>query len=81
MSAELGAVAVPRKKRSESRKFNTLVRMDDDLCDMARTVASMRKTSMAELFTEWLRPIVKREYEKDIAKAQERIAKPKGTKP
>jgi hypothetical protein len=78
---DTGAAAVPKKRKSsESRKFNTLVRMDDEVCDMARTVASMRKTSMAELFSDWLRPVVKREYEKEIAKAQERIAKPKGAK-
>jgi hypothetical protein len=72
-TVDTGAVAVPKKKSSEKRKFNTLVRMDDELCDMARVLATMRKTSMAELFADWLRPVVKREYEKEIAKEQRRI--------
>jgi hypothetical protein len=70
----IGALTVAKKK-SESRRFNTLVRMDDDLCDKARVLAAMRKVSMAEMFTDMLRPLVERELEKEYAK---RAKRPKG---
>lgn len=63
-----GAVAVAKKKTSEKRKFNTLVRMDDDLCSKARKLASLRGTSMAELFSELLTPLVDREWAKEVTK-------------
>lgn len=68
---DTGAVAVPKKKSSEKRKFNTLVRMDDELCEKARMLATHRKTSMAEMFSEMLRPVVDREYSKMVRKLKE----------
>jgi hypothetical protein len=59
------------KKKSEQRRFNTLVRMDDELCEMGRKLAALRGTSLAELFTETLRPIIKREWSKEVRKLKE----------
>lgn len=56
------------KKKSESRKFNTLVRMDDDLCRKARKLAALRETSMAEMFAAVLGPWVDREWAKETKK-------------
>lgn len=66
-------VGVPAvaKKRSESRRFNTLVRMDDELCDKARKLAALRGISMAEMFVEVLRPWVDREWSKEVRKLKE----------
>jgi hypothetical protein len=55
----------------DDRRFNTLVRMDDELCDMARKLAALRGTSMAEMFAEMLRPLVKREWTKEVRKLKE----------
>lgn len=66
----VGAVVVGKKK-SEKRRFNTLVRMDDDLCDKAKKLAALRGTSMAEMFTEVLRPWVDREWSKEVRKLKE----------
>jgi predicted transcriptional regulator len=58
-------------KKSEKRKFNTLVRMDDDLCDRARKLAALRNMSMAEMFASVLRPWVDREWAKEVRKLKE----------
>ena len=70
-----GAPAVARKK-SEKRKFNTLVRMDDTLCEKARKLAALRGESMAEMFTEVLRPWVDKEWSKEVRKLKETEAPP-----
>jgi hypothetical protein len=59
------------KKKSESRRYNTLVRMDDDLCAKAKRLAVMRGVSMAEMFTHVLRPWVDREWSKEVKKMKE----------
>ena len=55
-------------KKSEKRKFNTLVRMDDDLCEKARKLAALRGASMAEMFAAVLRPWVDKEWSKEVRK-------------
>lgn len=65
-----GAGSMARKK-SEKRRHNTLVRMDDELCDLARKLAALRSTSMAEMFAEVLRPWVQREWAKEVRKLKE----------
>lgn len=67
---DAGAATVAKKK-SEKRRYNTLVRMDDELCDRARKLAALRNTSMAEMFTEMLRPLVDREWAKEVRKLKE----------
>lgn len=69
MVSEAGAVA--KKKPSEKRRHNTLVRMDDELCEKARKLAALRGTSMAEMFTEVLKPWVDREWTKEVRKLKE----------
>lgn len=66
-----GATPVAKKKRSESRRFNTLVRMDDEVCEIARKIAALRGVSMAEMFADWLRPIVAREWSKEVRKIKD----------
>lgn len=69
-----GALNVGRK-RSESRRFNTLVRLDDELVARARKVAALKGTSLAEYFTDTLRPIVDRDLVREVRKlAKEEIA-------
>lgn len=58
-------VAVGRKKKTdpatprESREFGTLVRIADDVAADGRAVAAILDTSMAKLFSDTLRPILK----------------------
>jgi hypothetical protein len=60
------------RKKSESRRFNTLVRLDDDLVEKAKKVAALKGISLAEYFTAALRPIVDRDMAKEVKKlAQE----------
>jgi Arc/MetJ family transcription regulator len=63
--AEVSSVA---KKRSESRRFNTLVRLDDDLVENAKKVAALKGVSVAEYFTAVLRPVVDRDLTREIQK-------------
>lgn len=66
---------VAKKKRSESRRFNTLVRMDDELCEKARKLAALRGLSMAEMFVQVLRPWVDREWSKELKRQIEEEGK------
>ena len=75
MSDEAVAVAKKRPSGSESRKFNTLVRMDDELCEKARMLALARTVSMAEMFSDVLRPWVDREWAKELKKLNEKEGK------
>lgn len=68
-----GAVAVAKKKKSESRRFNTLVRMDDEMCRKAKKLAALRETSMAELFASILGPWVDREFAKEVSKETKKL--------
>ena len=63
----IGVLDVPRK-RSESRRFNTLVRMDDELVERAKKVAALKGISVAEYFSDTLRPIVDRDFAKEVKK-------------
>lgn len=56
------------KKKSESRRFNTLVRMDDELVEKAKKVAALKGISLAEFFSDALRPIVDREMAREVKK-------------
>lgn len=67
--ARTGALLVAKK--SEKRKFNTLVRMDDELCDKARKLAALRNVSMAEMFASVLRPWVDREWAREVRKLKD----------
>jgi hypothetical protein len=58
-------------KKVEKRKFNTLVRMDDELCERARKLAALKGTSMAEMFSAMLRPMVDREWAREVRKLKE----------
>lgn len=67
---DVGVPAVA-KKSSESRRFNTLVRMDDDLCEKAKKLAALKGTSMAEMFTKVLQPWVDKEWVKELKRQSE----------
>lgn len=56
------------KKRKESRRYNTLVRMDDDLVEKAKKVVALKGTSLAEYFSDVLKPIVDRDLKREVAK-------------
>lgn len=56
------------KKRSESRKFNSMVRMDDDLVEKAKKVAALRGISLGEYFASTLHPIVDRDLLREAKK-------------
>jgi hypothetical protein len=59
---------VAKKRRSESRQYNTLVRMDDHLAAKAKKVAALKGISMAEYFAVILEPIVDRDLTKEVGK-------------
>jgi hypothetical protein len=63
----LEAMVVSRK-RSESRRFNTLVRLDDQLVEKGRKVAALKGISLAEFFSDTLWPIVNRELDREVKK-------------
>jgi predicted HicB family RNase H-like nuclease len=65
------------KKRSESRKFNTLVRFDDDLAAKARKVAALKGISLAEYLVDIVRPIVDRDMTKEIKKLSKEEGEPR----
>lgn len=70
------AVPTMGRKRSESRKYNTLVRMDDEVCAKGKKLAALRGVSMAELFSDILGPILDEEWAKEVTKEAELVKKP-----
>jgi hypothetical protein len=68
-SAELKAeVAQVSKKKSESRRFDRLVRMDGELVDKAKKVAALKGMSLAEYFSTVMGPIVDRDLTREAKK-------------
>jgi hypothetical protein len=57
--ATVGRKKVDRGTPKETREFGTLVRIADDVAADGRAVAAMLDTSMAKLFSDTLRPILK----------------------
>lgn len=60
---------MPKKKRND-----VAVKIDNDIARKARTIASYRGVPMAELLSDWLKPIADREFErfkKQLEKEQE----------
>lgn len=68
-----GTATVGRKKSSEKRRFNTLVRMDDELCEKSRKLAMLKGISMAEMFAGVLQPWVDKEWAKEVAKESRKL--------
>jgi hypothetical protein len=58
-------VAKKKQSGSESRRYNTLVRMDDEIAEKARKVASLRKQSLGEYLASIIGPIVERDLVKE----------------
>lgn len=56
------------KKRSESRRFNMLVRMDDEIIGKAKKVAALRGVSLAEYLAGILGPVVDRDLMREAKK-------------
>jgi hypothetical protein len=50
----------PEKEKGGSRRYATLVRLAADVVLDAKVLASMRDTSMAELLSSTLRPILRK---------------------
>jgi hypothetical protein len=72
----VGAPVAPKRKASrkdggESRKYETLVRLADDVVADAKVVASLRNISMAELLSDTLRPILKKALTDELRKRVE----------
>lgn len=64
------------ESREDARRY---VRLDDELCEIGRKLAAIRGTTMTELFTGILKPVVEREYGKELDREAERFkGKPKG---
>ena len=61
-------MAKKKASGSESRRLNTLVRMDDEVVATGRKIAALRNQSLGELFAELLRPALKREWDKEVRK-------------
>lgn len=59
------------KGNGESRKYETLVRLADDVVADAKVVASLRNISMAELLSDTLRPILKKALTEELRKRVE----------
>lgn len=51
------------KPTSESRQHGTLVRIAEDVAADAKILASIEKTSMAQIMSDVLRPILKKRLE------------------
>jgi hypothetical protein len=68
---------LPKKEKAGggSRRYETLVRIAEDVVADAKVLASMRDTSMAELLSETLRPILKKALEAEYRKRLEGGAK------
>ena len=47
------------------------IRMDDELCEKARKLAALRGVSMAEMFSDALRPWIDREWKKEVRQLKE----------
>lgn len=63
---------------SEVRRFNTMVRMGDDVAEQCRKVAAVRGISVGEYVTDSMAPIVRA----DLAREAEKMAREsKGEKP
>jgi hypothetical protein len=62
----------PKANAAESRRFGTLVRLGEDVANDAKVVASLRGTTMAELLTETLRPILKKALADELRKRVEK---------
>jgi hypothetical protein len=62
-----GALTVAKKK-TEPRRFNTLVRMDGDVVEKGKKVAALKGISLAEYFSDTLAPIVDRDLAKEVKK-------------
>lgn len=56
------------KRRSESRKFNAVVRLDDNLVAKAKKVAALKAVTLGEYISDAMRPIVDRDIAKEIKK-------------
>jgi predicted HicB family RNase H-like nuclease len=59
-------VLVVAKKKSESRRYNTLVRLDDEMVVKARKVAALKGISVAQYISETMGPIVDRDLTKVV---------------
>jgi hypothetical protein len=72
MSAGLSvARKASRKKSGGPRRYDSLVRIADDVVADAKVVASIRDISMAELLSETLRPILKKAMVEELRKRVE----------
>jgi hypothetical protein len=72
----LGTPVAPKRKPAkkeggESRRYDTLVRLADDVVSDAKVVASLRDVSMAELLSDTLRPILKKALADELRKRVE----------
>lgn len=72
----LGVNVAPKRKPTkkdggETRRFETLVRLSDDVVADAKVVASLRDISMAELLSDTLRPILKKALADELRKRVE----------
>lgn len=65
MSAtKVRSVSKKKASGSETRKFNTLVRMEDELIEKAKVIAAIKGVSLGELFSPVLWPFVEKEWKK-----------------
>lgn len=69
--SEAPNVAKKKTSKSESRRYNTLVRLDDDMVAQAKKVVALKGTNLAEYFTAILKPVVSRDWAKELKKAKE----------
>jgi hypothetical protein len=67
-----GTATMAKKKApaggGESRRYGTLIRVDDDMVELAKKVAALRGVSMAEYISETMLPIVRRDLTKEVRK-------------
>jgi hypothetical protein len=59
------------KKPGQARRFETLVRIAEDVVSDARVVASLKGVSMAALISDTLRPILKKSMADELRKRVE----------
>lgn len=63
--------SVAKKKGGEVRRYNTLVRMDDEVAEAARKIAALRNISVGEYVSAIVGPAVRA----DMAKEAEKLAR------
>ena len=62
---------MPKSKGDKPKREDRAVKIAGELVQKASIVAKIRGVYLAELLSEWLRPVVEREYAKEVKRLTE----------